>query len=172
MGVKVINFNEVNEVKKWRITNDSVMGGESTSQIVHQQNYGLFKGTISLENNGGFSSVFRAVEQLTKVINVVMIDIEGDGHTYQLRMVVNIEGYRLNYKCDFKTVAGTRKRLKFNLADFQAIFRGRAIINVPKLASEAICEIGFLINPKIAENFALKIYQISFHKNEAESFYE
>lgn len=162
--VVMINFDKQEEVDFWRITNDSVMGGKSNGMIQPAADHGIFKGSISLENNGGFSSVFRSIKPLSKQLDTISIDIKGDGKVYQLRMAVSIEGYRLTYKHDFNTVAGKRERINFMLADFQATFRGREITNVPVLTAEKIQEVGFLIKTKVSSSFSLAIYHLMFLK--------
>ena len=43
---------------KWRITDDRVMGGRSQGKFeITKQDTMRFSGNLSLENNGGFSSV-------------------------------------------------------------------------------------------------------------------
>lgn len=158
----MINFTEQQSLDSWRITNDGVMGGESQGQISLQANKAIFSGDISLANNGGFSSVFRPIEPLAKALETVTIDIEGDGLTYQLRLIVNLDGYRMAYKQSFDTVAGQQTQLSFTLADFQASFRGREIPNAPVLKSEDIREVGFLVTSKVAGAFSLVIASVSF----------
>ncbi|MGK0517192.1 MAG: hypothetical protein ACI9W0_003631 [Gammaproteobacteria bacterium] len=158
----MINFTEQQSLDSWRITNDGVMGGKSQGQISLQADKTIFSGNISLANNGGFSSVFRPVKSLAKALETVIIDIEGDGLTYQLRMIVNFNGYRMAYKQSFETVAGQKKRLSFTLADFQASFRGRDIANAPVLESENIREVGFLVARKTPGAFSLAIAGVSF----------
>ncbi|WP_259367051.1 MULTISPECIES: CIA30 family protein [unclassified Colwellia] len=158
----MINFTEQQSLDRWRITNDGVMGGKSQGQISLQANKAIFSGDISLENNGGFSSVFRPIESLAKALETVTIDIEGDGLTYQLRMMVNLDGYRMAYKQSFDTVAGQQTQLSFTLAHFQASFRGRDIPNAPVLESENIRQVGFLVTRKVAGPFSLVIASVSF----------
>jgi len=158
----MINFTEQQSLDSWRITNDGVMGGKSQGQISLQANKAIFSGDISLANNGGFSSVFRPIEPLAKALESVTIDIEGDGLTYQLRLIVNLDGYRMAYKQSFDTVAGQQAQLSFTLADFQASFRGREIPNAPVLESENIREVGFLVTSKVAGPFSLIIASVSF----------
>ncbi|MBA6328647.1 CIA30 family protein [Colwellia sp. MB02u-6] len=158
----MINFTELKSLDSWRITNDGVMGGQSQGQISLQADKAIFSGDISLANNGGFSSVFRPVESLVKALETVTIDIEGDGLTYQLRMIVNLDGYRMAYKQSFDTVAGQKTQLSFTLADFQASFRGREIPNAPVLKSEKIREVGFLVTSKVGGEFSLVIASMSF----------
>jgi hypothetical protein len=156
----MINFTEQKNTDNWRITNDSVMGGESEGHFLSDQDKGMFTGNISLENNGGFSSVFQMIEPLAKNLETVTIDVEGDGTTYQLRMIVSLDGYRLAYKQNFDTVAGQRETLTFTLADFQASFRGRIITNAPVLKSENIRQVGFLVTKKVPGSFSLSIFSV------------
>ncbi len=158
----MINFTEKQSINSWRITNDGVMGGRSAGRFVFKQDKGIFFGDISLDNNGGFSSVFKEVEPLVENIKTVTIDVEGDGLTYQLRMVVNLNGYRLAYKHNVETVAGQRDKLTFTLADFQASFRGRSIDNAPILKSEDIREVGFLVSRITAGAFSLSVFSLNF----------
>ena len=51
-------INIPNSFDKWSIVNDNVMGGLSESNISISENETLiFKGRVSLDNNGGFASV-------------------------------------------------------------------------------------------------------------------
>ena len=149
------------EKNRWRITNDGVMGGLSYGKMIVKKGSGTFSGQISLDNNGGFSSVFLAVEDLSPSLNQLVIDIEGDGQPYQLRLITYINGYRLTYKHDFATTAKKREKVIFQLTDFQATFRGRNINNAPLLTSENIREVGFLMTKKVAGKFALSVFQLS-----------
>ncbi|MGB5445973.1 MAG: CIA30 family protein [Psychromonas sp.] len=146
----------------WRIGNDDVMGGKSQGNILFKEDHWRFTGNISVENNGGFSSVFYPVQPLSQKISAVNIDIQGDGHRYQLRMVANVNGERLYYYHEFNTVAGQRQISTFSLADFQATFRGRKIANAPILKAEYINEVGFLLTTKQVGEFSLSIFTIDF----------
>jgi hypothetical protein len=158
----MIDFTELENLDSWRITNDGVMGGKSKGRFLLKKNQGLFTGDISLDNNGGFSSVFRKLEPLSSDLETVTIDVQGDGLTYQLRIIVNLDGYRLAYKHNFNTVAGQRQKLTFTLTDFQASFRGRILTDVPLLQSEDIRQVGFLVTRKRAGKFFLSVYSLFF----------
>ena len=132
--------------------------------MIFEKDHGIFSGDISLDNNGGFSSVFRAVGGLPESFDKVVIDAEGDGQAYQLRLVVYINGYRLAYKHDFQTVSNKREKLIFTLSDFKASFRGRIITNAPLLKSEDIREVGFLMTKKAAGKFSLSVFELFFIK--------
>jgi len=160
----MIDFTEQQSLEHWRITNDDVMGGKSEGHFSLRENKAIFAGDISLDNNGGFSSVFRPIAPLSKGLDTVIINVLGDGLTYQLRMFITHKGYRLAYKHYFTTAAGQQEELIYTLADFQASFRGRNIFNAPILKSEDIIEIGFLVTRKDAGAFSLAITSVDFKK--------
>ena len=52
------DFEAGNKAHGWIIVDDNVMGGRSEGNIsVNDKGYGIFEGEVSLENNGGFSSM-------------------------------------------------------------------------------------------------------------------
>jgi len=59
MNMQIIfDFNKDSDIQSWKVVDDIVMGGKSLSSFkLSPDGYGLFEGQISLENNGGFSSV-------------------------------------------------------------------------------------------------------------------
>ena len=160
----MINFTE-KESEFWRSNNDGVMGGKSQGGLSYIDDRCIFSGDISLENNGGFSAIFKPVELLPRGLDVVEIDVAGDGSTYQIRMMVSMNGYRLAYKHDFVTTFGKRERIKFMLSDFKASFRGRIIEGAPKLTSEEIREAGFLLTKKNPGPFSLSLFTLEIYRN-------
>jgi hypothetical protein len=147
----------------WRITNDGVMGGRSQGYITLNQDHGLFTGNISLDNNGGFSAMFTPIQALKKNTKKVTVDIKGDGQTYQLRMIMYINGYRISYNKAVTTQKDIRQTMTYQLSDFVATFRGRNIPNAPELTPDKIREIGFLMTKKKAGPFSIAIYQVNFN---------
>lgn len=151
--------------RNWRITNDAVMGGKSQGNIIVESNYLLFTGNISLENNGGFSSAFISLSPIRRGYECVTVDILGDGNTYQLKMVTNINGKQIYYFHDFITELGLRQKFTLEFFKFQASSRGRKILDAPLLKPQDIDEAGFLIKSKQAGNFSLSVFDIDFIKN-------
>jgi len=165
-AVNITYATDSQELANWRITNDGVMGGKSQGKIIQAQDSLLFTGEVSLENNGGFTSTFHSVTSLDPELNTITIDVQGDGHIYQLRLVTIVDGYRLSYKQDFATSLNERQQMTFKLSDFQASFRGRNIDNAPELTSENIVELGFLLNltklkAKRISTFSLSIFNLT-----------
>ena len=56
MNIKpIFDFNKEANIEGWRIVNDVVMGGRSSSNFkLNTEGHGCFSGAVSLENNGGF----------------------------------------------------------------------------------------------------------------------
>ena len=51
----IVDFTVNSKLYSWAIVNDVVMGGKSTSTIsINTEGNAVFKGEVSLENNGGY----------------------------------------------------------------------------------------------------------------------
>ena len=70
----------------WRIVDDGVMGGLSKGERdISKDGILRFFGTLSLENNGGFSSLRTGDVKLDlSGAEGVILRVKGDGRTYQL----------------------------------------------------------------------------------------
>ena len=54
----LFDFSASNDWSGWEIENDGVMGGKSNSNLEKsEKGNAVFKGRVSLENNGGFASM-------------------------------------------------------------------------------------------------------------------
>jgi len=61
----IFDFNKNSDIENWIIIDDVVMGGKSSGSFkLNSDGHGVFEGEISLENNGGFSSVHYKFEKL------------------------------------------------------------------------------------------------------------
>lgn len=152
----------------WFVTNDSVMGGLSSGEGRLEKNATVFSGTLSTENNGGFTSIFKPITSLSTEIKSVTLRILGDGNSYQLRFRAEVSGYEVAYKIDFQTKLNITSEYTFNLSDLIGVFRGRIIESAPVLKAENISHIGFLttaalVNLKQPQVFSLTIYSINFN---------
>lgn len=56
-GNYLLNSSIMKTENKWRIVNDGVMGGLSSSRVSVNDDKIIFSGNVSLENNGGFASL-------------------------------------------------------------------------------------------------------------------
>ncbi|MEO1051750.1 MAG: CIA30 family protein [Bacteroidota bacterium] len=156
----IFDFHTEADIKYWRIVDDVVMGGRSSGTFkLDDQGLGIFEGNVSLENNGGFSSVrYRFQRMNVEGFSKVKIKLLGDGKSYQFRIKTNARDY-YSYITTF-TTSGEWEEIEIPLTDMYPSFRGRRL-NFPNFSSESIEEIAFLIANKKPEKFKLAIDKIS-----------
>ena len=155
----IFDFNHNADISDWKIVDDVVMGGRSNGKFnIDSDGNGVFSGDVSLENNGGFSSVRYQFEKInTTRDSKVIIRLKGDGKEYQFRIKNNRNTY-YSYITSFKT-SGNWETIVFNLKDLYPSFRGQTM-NIPNFAGNSIEEIVFLIGNKKNESFNLILDKI------------
>jgi len=153
-----IDFSNPDELNYWYRVNDGVMGGLSQSNLRIVDKIAYFEGVLSLENNGGFASVRRvgtlALESGNKPI---MVEINGDGRNYQLRLRTNKGGDGVAYVASFISRRGEWQSLSFKEKDFVAQFRGRIVSRAPALLFTDVKQLGFMLADKQPGSFQLAI---------------
>ena len=155
----IYDFNKNSSPKDWRIIDDDVMGGLSQGKFsIDPDGNGVFVGTVSLENNGGFSSV-RYQSDKIKVTkeSKLHIRLKGDGKEYQFRIKDKTSSY-YSYITTFKT-SGNWETITIQLSDLYPSFRGRTL-DLPNFKSDSFEEIVFLIGNKKNESFQLLLDKI------------
>jgi len=155
----IFDFNKKSDLQNWIIVNDVVMGGRSSSTFkLDEDGLGVFEGNISLENNGGFSSLrYRFLKRTIKGATQVKITLRGDGKKYQFRVKSNAGDY-YSYIVPFLT-SGEWQEIVIPLGDMYPSFRGRRL-NQPNFSNDSIEELTFLIGNKKSERFKLLIDKI------------
>lgn len=155
----IFDFNEQTTIQDWKIVNDGVMGGLSSSSFeLNKDGHAVFKGQVSLANYGGFASVRHQFKKITlNQYKKIIIKLKGDGKKYQFRIKANTKSY-YSYNTIFKT-SGKWEEITLDLKNMYPSFRGRKL-NLPNFSEKAIEEITFLIGNKKAEKFALILDEI------------
>ena len=147
-------------VDNWNIVNDGVMGGISTSTLsINSDSNLIFKGYLSLENNGGFASSRMSINKnILENVKSFLIKFKGDGNTYKLRL--RQDNKRVSYSCDFKSVKNKWTELDIPIKDFKATWRGYSYPNYSSIETDRINSIGLQISDKQEGNFTLEIKYI------------
>jgi len=161
----LIDFSNTS-VAGWRIVNDSVMGGISRSTLqLHEDGYAVFRGTVSLENNGGFASIRTRAQTSVDLAGFdgLSVHVLGDGKIYSLRLrtVKNGRLTRYSYEARFATTAGEWETHKLAYSDFSPVYRGNAVRGNPELNPDAVLEIGFMIQDGQEGPFSLGVQRLS-----------
>ncbi len=148
-------------LEPWQAINDGVMGGVSTGRMVETDHGLSFQGSLSLENNGGFASVRRALDADLSGASKLRVELKGDGRTYQARFRQDSNFDGIAWRAEFDT-SGEWQVIELSFADFEPVFRGRKVPQAGPLIAEQIRQFGFLIGDKKAGPFELEIRSIEF----------
>ena len=156
-SIDLINPNQNIGLKGWGIVNDDVMGGVSTSYIsLNEEKNLIFKGYLSLENNGGFASSRLGVKRKALLgVKSFKVKLRGDGNSYKLRLRQNYR--RVSYSCNFESVKDEWVEVDIPIEDFNATWRGYNYSDYPALEIEEISSLGLHISDKQEGEFKLEI---------------
>ncbi|MBT4317799.1 MAG: CIA30 family protein [Candidatus Marinimicrobia bacterium] len=141
----------------WKIVNDSVMGGRSDATLKLKNNlYGVFNGYLSLQNNGGFSSIRAYYPPDLTDVKSITIRIKGDGRQYSFRVRGNTSNWA-SYTHTFNTVKNKWIEKELMIKDFYPLYRGYYLNDMPLLSEMVIKEIGIMLSDKQTGPFELEI---------------
>ncbi len=155
----LFDFTKGSSLRTWNVVDDGVMGGRSQGQFkLSEEGHGVFFGKVSLENNGGFSSVRHYLEAMQPTnSSKFVLRIKGDGKAYQFRAKAGSNDY-YSYIGEFST-SGEWQVIEIPFSSMYPAFRGRTL-NQPNYDGRELTEIAFLIGNKRAESFRLEMDKI------------
>lgn len=155
--------NYLGDASSWQTVLDGVMGGRSSGEVRATDTGTLsFTGKLSLENNGGFSQMRRAIDgdELAGSKGVVL-ECRGDGRTYNFDIrVSNARMMAGGFQKKFDTTAGQWTTIELPYEDFRLFSFGRRMRNAPKLDPTRIESFGVTLSDKNPGNFALELRAI------------
>jgi len=158
-GKLLFDFREASAAAGWVVEDDGVMGGRSQGNFaLDPQGYAVFSGRVSLENNGGFSSVQKSMEPLdVSTFRSAVIRLRGDGKVYRF-LVESEPNARHYYEAEFAT-DGEWQDVVIPLADLYPVRRGDRL-QLPNFPGRTIAQIRFMIAHGRAGDFHLEIAKI------------
>ena len=159
MNTTLFNFKKDADLSTWQVVDDVVMGGKSSGTFkLNEDGYGEFSGHISLENNGGFSSLQFPFSTISVNPNqVIELYLKGDGKDYQFRVKDKISNSH-SYVYPFKTT-GDWEVIRIQLSQMTPQFRGRKL-QMNAFDQNQIEQLTFLIGNKKQEDFKLELDKI------------
>lgn len=150
--------------RDWRVINDGVMGGLSQGRALLTEESILFEGEISLENNGGFSSLkspFTSYDLSGK--KYLKIRYRGSGQPMAFTLETNRRWYRPYFKKRLSSTSGQWVEERIELQDFEAYRIGsRLKQTLTEDFLEQIIRIGFISDGKQAGPFRFEVDYIIF----------
>ena len=115
----------------WRIVDDRVMGGRSQGKMkISNDGILSFSGNLSLENNGGFSSV-RSGDVTLDLSDAkgLVLRVKGDGRTYEVHLSTSAQfrGRDMTFAGMLPTKKDEWTEVKVPFSGFEGDFRGRRL---------------------------------------------
>ena len=147
---------------EWYAVNDTVMGGVSKGGVTMLEEGGVrFAGILSLENNGGFSSI-RSDNQDIGIGsgNDLVITVRGDGRKYYFDLRTNSRQRAFTYRQAFQTQKGKIQKIRLPIERFEATRFGRRIPGAAPLDPERIQSIGITLSDKNPGPFRVDLLEI------------
>ena len=155
----LIDFRNKEGASGWNVVNDGVMGGRSIGKLRKADNGALnFFGRLSLENNGGFTSIRSGrIEIEMQPEDGFRVRLKGDGRTYIFNLYPKTQRMAFSYRASLPTVAGEWTEVVVSLKDFTPTSFGRQVKNKGPLSPDQISRIGFMLSDKQPGAFELEI---------------
>lgn len=151
-GVELFDFTTR---PSWYTVDDNVMGGVSSSEAKIIDENLSFSGMMSLENNGGFSSVRSEWIPIDlSDYDGILLRVLGDGKTYRLRIRSAETGPNISYNASFETTPDSWEIFYFPFADMVPTYFG-TVVDVGKLDTSRISSFGFMLSDKQPGEFEL-----------------
>lgn len=157
----LFDFRNATNAQGWQVVNDDVMGGVSASRFSVTHGVAVFRGELSLENNGGFASV-RSLPARHNLAgcDAFLIRVRGDGRRYKFTARAKRSFDSPIYQASFPTKPGEWDELRLPMKDLVPTFRGRVLSGEPPLDPARVTSVGFLISDKQAGPFQLDVVWI------------
>lgn len=144
----------------WQIVNDGVMGGLSEGRVDFAGGEILrFSGTLSLENNGGFTTVRSGDLDLDLSNDLgLLLRVKGDGRTYEARLDsdARFRGNSVSFAGTFETEKDRWIQVKVPFTEFKGSFRGMDLPDM-KLNPAAVERVWILLADKKEGPFELEV---------------
>jgi len=159
----LFDFADAASATGWTTQNDTVMGGVSQSTGTWRNGQLVFQGTLSLENNGGFTSLVSPIDnqlgQRAAGASAIVIGALGDGKTYVLQLRGNDE---TRFIQRFETAAGTPQKYVLPIDKFEAVTSFlNPVANAAPIELANIRQVAVYLLDKQAGEFELAVTSIS-----------
>ena len=143
----------------WEVVNDGVMGGLSRGRVQATDHGVKFDGALSIENQGGFSSIRAPISGFHRRVAGFRLTVTGDGRRYQFRLRENDRSSAIAWRALFDT-SGARQTIVLEPGDFEPVLRGRRVDSAPPLDVARVRLLGFMLTSRQPGPFELDVHLI------------
>jgi len=153
---------------RWQTVNDGVMGGVSQGDwSLNERGTLTFAGEISLENNGGFSSIRTRSKDLNlDGYDGLELKVRGDGRSYYVSLRTRVTTNWIAYWAKLETTEGEWTTVRIPFSKWVPTTFGRELPG-PRLKVSAINSVGFMLYDKQAGPFELEVASIAAYEGGA-----
>lgn len=155
----LFDFTDPAAMRGWQVEDDIVMGGRSQGTLSRDPaGYLVFRGEVSLENNGGFSSIQCYFDPIdVSRYGHAVIRLKGDGKDYRF-LIESEKDARHYYVAEF-TTNGEWQEIKIPLRTMYPMRRGDRL-DLPNYPGRTMSQVRFIIANGRAESFRLEIAKL------------
>ena len=158
-GKVLFDFADAAAMRGWQIEDDGVMGGVSKGTFTHDpDDHAVFSGEVSLENDGGFSSVqcyFGPID--VSSYRTAVIRLKGDSKNYRFIVESEKDAHHY-YVANFETT-GEWQEILIPVRKMHPVRRGDRL-DLPDYPGKSMAQVRFMIANGRAETFKLEIASI------------
>ncbi|MGB3464351.1 MAG: CIA30 family protein [Cyclobacteriaceae bacterium] len=159
-----IDFGENKTGTEWEVISDGVMGGRSKGFTTMKENTLTFEGTVSLANNGGFSSFKSPFKDYDlSAFEVVEIKYRAEGQAFAMTLETDQRWYMPYFKKQFTGKTTEWQTVRIPLSEFQQYRVGS---KTGKTLSDEnlsqIVRIGITTDSKKESQFVLELDYLRF----------
>lgn len=155
----LFDFTKAEDTRPWTVEDDVVMGGVSKGRFaLVPGKFAVFSGRVSLDNNGGFSSVQAGFDPMdVSAFRTAKLRVRGDGKSY--RFIVESEpGVGVYYLHEFST--GTEwQTVSIPLRSMHPMRRGDRL-DQPDFPGRTMSQVRLMVANGRAEDFRLEVSRI------------
>ena len=162
----LFDFGKAEIGKNWFIINDGVMGGLSQAEVILTDTSLKFKGEISLDNNGGFSSL-RSPFKMMDLSSFKTLRIRYRSRMQNLDFVLENDRrfYKPNFKYNLPETNWEWNEIEFDLYESNAVIMGRSTdIKMSKTYLSELIRHGFICANKESGPFEIEIDYLKYEK--------
>ena len=158
-----IDFTDNESIQDWVVVNDGVMGGRSKGFMTPGEAGLLFYGKVSLENNGGFTSV-RCPYQPMNLSDFDVVELKY--RSVGVRQVFQLEVDRRFYVPNYKIPLADSEDWEIVRIPLREVRQYRLGTKTGKLLDKNACaeviRLGFITDEKRAGDFTFEVAYIKF----------
>ena len=155
----LLDFVGPDAAQKWQAVNDGVMGGVSEGRFKITADKTMeFSGRLSLENNGGFSSVRTKLSNLTiQGGDTLVVRVKGDGREYLLNIYTRTRRMAFSYRAPLPTTKDEWTEVSVPLVEFIPTSFGNRVQGMGPVEPDQINSLGFMLSDKKPGPFRLEV---------------